>query len=512
MIDFKKKFKEASQSERVSGAVITALVLLIAIVLNLLLYVVVETFGLRLSEKEEVDLTLSGSTDGLFAEAIAEGKKVKISFCYSERALKDMSLAEGDPGAFVYRTAKYFEERYPSFIELDFINIITHISDKTQDFVELSKYQKDMQGNETPLYKNSVIFECGDNYRVLTDTSTSVGFAQFFTLDASMNTTAYNGEEVMASMISWVLTDEHKSAYFTRYHGETADMNFSNLLASLGYYIEVIDLRREEVPSDAGLVIISNPTSDFEASREGTGIRSEIDRLNTYLDRGGNLFVSLDPYVKTLPVLEGLLKEYGISLSTTKSDNGKNIKNLVMDPSNAITTDGFTLVGELADNETADKISESVRRYTSGDVITRESAALNLEGNAIPILVSSSSATLEAGGKVVSRDGSYCISAYSEREADGVKSRVFVMPSVYIAASDALTSNEYANKDFLFALFEELFGANRAPHGCRAVIYETQNLENLTMGTARLYTALIMLVPAAIIGVGVFVIVRRKNR
>ena len=201
-----------------------------------------------------------------------------------------------------------------------------------------------------------------------------------------------------------------------------------------------------------------------------------------------------------------------ISFSATKRSDGKYIKNLVKDPSNAITTDGFTLVGELADNEIAGKISETVRQYTDGDVITRESAALLTEGNARPILVSSSSANLEAEGKVVARDGSYCLSAYSERETGGKISKVVVVPSVYIAVSDALISNEYANKDFLFAMFEEIFGASKAPHGCEAVIYSTQGLENLTMGTARLYTALIMLVPTAIIGVGAFVIVRRKNR
>lgn len=511
MIDFKKKIKEATESEKISASVVTALVLLVVIVFNLLLYVVVEAFELRFYDEEEPDLSLSGSTDLLFEEAVSEGKKVKISFCYPESDLKNMSLAEGDPGAFVYRTAKYFEERYPDFIELDFINIITRISDKTKDFVELSKYQKDMRGNETPIYKNSVIFECGNNYRVLTDTSTGVGFANFFTLDSEMNTTAYNGEEVMASMISWVLNDEHKSVYFTRYHGETADLSFSNLLASLGYYIEVLDLRKEEVPDDAGLVIISNPTGDFEASREGSGIRSEIDRLNTYLNRGGNLYVSIDPYVKTLPVLEGLLAEYGITFSTTKTD-GKNVKNLVTDPSYAITTDGYTLVGEFADNTVANKISNTVRKYTNGNVITRESAALILDGDARPLLVSSSSASLMAGGNAVSNEGGYCISAYSEKQTESGISRVFVIPSIYIAVSDSLISNEYANKDFLFALFEELFGANKAPHGCKAIIYETQNLENLTMGTAKLYTALIMLVPTVIICVGAFVIVRRKNR
>ena len=506
MSNINKKIKSAIGTEKFSASAMTALVLAVVAVVNVILYALVQLFGLYLYKPESDDLSISGATDALFASAIAENKKVNIYFCYSEDEVKNH-----DTGSFVYQTAKYYEERYPGFIELDYINILTR-RNKNGEIVSLSKYQTDMYGNETPIYGSSVIFECGNNYRVITDTATSAGYAPFFTLDSNGEVTSYNGEEVMAGMISWVLSSEHKSAYFTRYHGETADPAFSNLLSCAGYYVNVIDLRKEEIPDDADLLIISNPTSDFEAARAGSGIRAEIDRIKTYIERGGNLYVELDPYVKTLPVLEGLLLEFGIKFSTTETEKGGKLRNIIKDPKNAITTDGFTLVAEFSDSELSKKIEDGVSKYTTGDVMVREVSALELSGNAKPLLVSSSSAVLEAGGQTVSPSGSYCIAAYSEVTSEGGTAKVFVIPSVYLAVSDSLITNGYSNKNFIYSLLDEFFGAENLPYGCNTVLYDTQMLENLTMGTARLYTAIILLVPAAIAVAGVFVIVRRKNR
>jgi hypothetical protein len=88
--------------------------------------------------------------------------------------------------------------------------------------------------------------ESGKNYRVITDVYSTGGYADFYTLDKEGYATSYNGEEVMAAMINWVLSEEHKTAYFTQYHGEIVDIAFSNLLACAGYYIDVVDLRKNE--------------------------------------------------------------------------------------------------------------------------------------------------------------------------------------------------------------------------------------------------------------------------
>ena len=480
-------------------------IIAIALVINVILFIVTEAFGLYLYSPDRDDLSLSGNTDALFEDAIqkaeSEGRKVKISFCQSEDDVKNHST-----GGYVYETVNGFAQRYPDFIELDYINLLTRRNSK-DELVDLSKYQTDMRGNPQDIFKSSVIFEYGANYRVLTDIYTSTGYADFYTLDANMNATSYNGEEVVAAMVCWVLSNDHKTAYFTQYHGEIVDVAFSNLLACAGYYIDVIDLKKDWVPDDAGLVVISNPTADFEKAYAVSKVKGELDRLEYYLENGGNLFVSLDPYVKELPTFEAFLREYGIGFSYSDDKDGRKIRNLVRDIREGIELDGFTLITQYANNELANFVKDRNESFSTGDVIIREASQLELSKDAKPLLVTSSSSSVEAGGVQIGADGNYCVGAYNNTNGN-----VFVVSSIYLAVSDSLVTNGYSNKEMCFALLEGLFGAENLPYGCNAVGYNAGILENLTIGTAINYTVFFMSIPVAIALVGLFVIVRRKNR
>lgn len=490
---------------------LTASIIAVILVVNVIFYILAITLGLYIVPKSGYKIELSGATDSLFAEAISEKRKVKITFCYPEADIKNH-----ETGAHVYKTAIDLKERYPDFIELDFVNIITKRNDKGE-LVSLSKYQTDMRGNETQIRKSSVIFESGRNYMVITDNYSSSGFANFYTTDSQGYTTSYNGEEIMAAMVSWVLHDEHKTAYLTMAHSEQADSAFANLLSAAGYYLDVINLRDTEIlPNDEniGIVIISNPQSDFEKAAEGSGVRTEIEWLESYVnDNGGRLYVSLDPYVRKLPVLEGFLAKYGLEFSVTE-DGGRQLRNIVKDTENAITTDGFTLVASHAEGEMSKAIADKVKEYDSGRVILREASALKLSGNAKPLLVSSASSVCETGGAVTATGGGFTVAAYSEGEANfaGERGRIMLIPSIYAAVSDALVTNGYSNKEFLFASFEMLFGAEGIPYGIEPVLYESTTLENLTMRAAKIYTALILAVPVALAVTCGVITVRRKNR
>ncbi len=499
--------------EGFSSASLTALFLAVTVVINIIFYIVVEMFGLYLYETNTDDLSLSGNTDVLFAEELerarVDGNKVKITFFLPEEDVK-----YHDTGHFVYTTAKNFEERYPELIELDYINIITKRNDRGELVEDLDKYKKDMNGNDTVITKGTMIFEYGSNYRVVTDTYTTAGYGSFFTLDSEGVATAYNGEEVMAGMIKWVLSDEHKTAYFTQFHGEIADLSLSNLFGSAGYYVDVIDLRKDEIPDDASVLVISNPTADLERSAEGSGVRSEMDRIEDYMERGGSLLVTLDPHVKRLPVLEAFLKEWGISFSVTETDSGSTVRNMIKDSRNAITTDGFTLVLDYAKNAVADKIFSRVQQYGAGkNVIISNVAALELSGDAVPLLISSPSSVTEAAGGVISRDGSFAAAAVAEKSySEENVGRVFVMSSMYLAASDALVTDGYSNRDFIYSVLGDFFGDGEMPYGSNVVLTDTATLRNLKLGTARAYTVFLMAIPVAIAAVGTVITVRRRNR
>lgn len=508
-IGFVDKVDRLLDNERASSGILTAVLIITVLVLNVAIFAFATIFNLSFTVSERDELTLSGNTDSLFKEAIDDGKKVTVYFCFP----KAEDLESHGTGAYVHSTALKFKERYGDFIDVEYLNLITRQNSSGEDFSEkIQKWQTDMRGNKNYLAKGSVVFECGDNYKVVTDTYTSAAFADFYTLDSSMQVTSYNGEAYMASMIHWVTVKEHPTAYFTVGHSEQFDRAFANLLVCAGYYLDTVDLKEKEVPADAALLIISNPLSDFEEGASGSGVRTEKERLKTYIGQGKNLYVAFDPYVSKLPVLEGVIAEFGIKLSETES--GKTpIKNIIKDSTNAITSDGFTLVADFADNGIANSVRGSVEKHSDGNVIVRQAAALELSGNAVPLLVSTPSSVLEAAGERVDGSGSYPVAACAKINVGGEReASVCVISSVYAAVSDALITDGYSNTDFFYSLFDNFYGQGAMPYGCKVMRWEVTTLENLTMGKARLYTALIMAVPVALAVAGTVIVSKRKNR
>ncbi len=509
-----EKVGGAITGRRGIGRTLTVSIILAVVLFNILAYTLTSAFNLYIYSEEKEDLSISGKVDIDHDNAVLLGKKVKITFCYSES-----SLENHDTGSLVLNTARQYEEKYPDLIELHFVNMLTKL-DENMNIFDFDAYKKDEANDvEFKINESSVIFECGDgasrNFRVITDTATSAGFVNFYTLDSSSNVVAYNGEEVMASMISWVLKDDHPKVYLTQNHGESADVAFSNMLTCAGYYVDVINLRKEEIPTDAGMVIISSPTSDFERGLEGSVNRSEIERLESYLSRGGKLYVALDPYGKHLPNLEALLGEYGIAVSGGINENGTMVRDIVKESADAITTDGYTFVAAHADNERSNEILERVKLFGSDRVLMSNVASLVIdkEKGADSLLVSGSTSETYRGGKRTGSEGGYTVAAYSERtEESGKKSLVFVLPTAYITATDAFISEGYSNKDFLYALFDVLFESPSAPYGARQVLYRSLILENFTMGRAKAYAAIIMAIPVALSVLGTVIIVKRKNR
>lgn len=493
---------------KLTSDAIAALIIGVVIVVNVIAFALTQAFSLYLYKLDVADLSLSGSTDEFFAEAIDNGSRVTVMFCQAEDDVKKNST-----GSFVLTTAKNFAERYPDFIDLEFVNIITGKNSKNE-FVDVTQYQqKDANGKPYPIYKTSVIFidEISGRSKVLSDASTE-GYASFYTLDSSGSALSYNGEEMMAAMVNWVLTEKHDTAYFTSTHGEVADIGLGNMITAAGYNIDIIDLRRNEVPDDAAMIVISNPIKDFERAMEGSNVYSEIERLRGYIEKGGCIYVAIDPYTERHEVLESFLKDYGITISSAEND-GKVLRNIVRDSRNAITADSFTLVCEIPDGKYASAIADSVEKFGAHSVIQRECAALELSNGAEPILLSSAASETYAGDKKTDNSGRYCVGAIGFCENEfGEDGRIFVTSSIYLTSTDALVANGYSNRVFVYSLLENVFsGGNNMPYGCNTVYYNTEVLENLTMGKARLYTALIMAVPTALAVVGAVVVTRRKN-
>ena len=514
MSKFTEKAKAVVSSRDFTSGLLTALLIAVIVFVNIIASLVTETFGLYFGSMDTVDLTITGETDSLFAEVMEKGEPLKVTFCMAESDLEVY-----DTGAYVLETARQFAERYP-FIELNFVNLYTKM-DKDGNIVDLSKDLVDMRGNELPLRRHSIIFSYGEgereNYRVLTDTATSYGFSDFYMMSADGTPIAYVGEEVFASMLAWVLHKEHKVAYITEGHGETIDVAFGNLLSSAGYYIDVIDLKKSEADTklakdDVGLVIISNPTTDFEIGVEGGGaaVRAELDRLATYLASGGQLYIALDAYGDRLPELENFLLKRGIAISGGEGDYGYS-RDIIVDSASAIALDSLSFITGYADGP----LASAIGKKANGNVLLSEVSSLILKSNekstVEPLLYTADTAVAMREGKTVST-GRYTVAAVSTTtEKGGAESRIFVAPTALLTNGDLLVSG-YANKGFLYALLEEAFGSNVGIYGTKSIDFTYGVVENLTQRDSIIYTIILVALPVAVAAVGAVIIIRRKNR
>ena len=506
MNKFTKTVTACIKSRGAFSAAFTAVVLALVVFVNLIIYALSSVLPLYIYSPEETDFSISEATDVLFYDAINAKREVTVTFCSYEDV-----VSSHDTGSFVYNTAKQFAERYPELIKLRFINVFTKLD---ADFNSVAEELATYEADESVFINNtSVIFSTETNYRILTDYYTTAGYANFYTLTEDLTITSYNGEEVFASSVMWALRerDSQGKAYFTKGHGETANMIMQTVLNSAGYEVEQIDLRKNDVPEDAEILCISNPLADFERGAEGSTLVTEYDRLKAYAKRGGNFYVVFNYYSKPLPVLEGFVAEFGISYRT--DDEG--VRTVIKESSNAITADGFTLVADYASGEIPEKMKETIvdRTGGNGNVIMREVVALELSGNARPILVSSPSSILQASGRTVDDEGNYVISAYSTAKNDSAEdAKLFFMFDGNVTANDAVVANGYSNRDFLYSLFDVVYGKDGLPYGCRSVVFDEQRLENLTMGEARWYTVALLAIPAVVAALGTVVMIRRKNR
>lgn len=496
-MDIKNAFSRVRRAAGGYGGVSTAMIALfiaVLVVLNMIVYGLAEHYTWYAYTTEKYEHTIGDATESYFAPLEAEGKTVRIRFCMSE----DQLMADV-ANSLVYNTARQFADRY-DFIEVECLNIYL-------DPAEVNQYRFETDpetGEEKEIHtisRESVIIDNGDEP---TD-FTVLRMSSFFALDESSVILAYNGEEVMAAMIHRVLTEEQGTVYFTRNHGETSSPTFYNLLVCAGYDVKELDLRASEVPEDAEIIVISNPLYDFEKAQAGSGIVSEVDRLEDFLAGGGMLYVMLDPLVGELPHLDALLADWGMTRENAT----------VRDVSHSLSSDGLTLLAEYGTGEAASRIGARVNDAGDGSVVLKSASPIKLSQTNVKgasteaILRSASGSAAYAEGKQVSSTGNYTLAALSRGENGG---GIFLVSSIFLTARDAIQTNGYANADLLYALFEEVSGAS-VPLGCSVLSFDTERLEGLTMGTAHLLTVLfVAVIPLGVLAVGTVVRIRRKNR
>ncbi|HEX7140100.1 MAG TPA: GldG family protein [Vicinamibacterales bacterium] len=105
-----------------------------------------------------------------------------------------------------------------------------------------------------------------------------------------------DSEQDVTNGIIKVVTGEKRKVYFTQGHGEkdttASDRDgYATIAKALGdenYAVDKLVLAQQgAIPDDASVIVVAGPRTDF--------FPPEVDALKKYLDKGGKLFLMLDP-------------------------------------------------------------------------------------------------------------------------------------------------------------------------------------------------------------------------
>ncbi len=422
---------------------------------------------------------------------------IRIIFCDDEKNIK----ADGTL-AFVRNTALELAAAYPDTVTVEYLNIWERPS-------EARKYGAKAS--------TSVVVASGDESRVCT-------LRDFFLFPAgdTENPVAYTGEKRFAVAMKAVVSPDAPIAYFTLNHGESvSDYSLMYAVTDAGYTISYLDSLSFDIPEDCGLLVSYNPTRDFTVT-DGVSGFSELDKLDAYLDRGGKFmfFASADTFAAGgFPHIEGYLAEWGATFAHEKGDSGVEECFSIRDTAHALTTDGYTLVGQIP---TAGKGGEIMKdlggtvRVANATVIRVAEGFSPANGSYVsgnrtltPLLRTYEGAEAWAGGRAVDRTGEgYNLVTRTEDASTG--GFVLVSSSTELASEDALQSGVYANGSFLLTAMEAM-GKTEIPISLKAQPFSDETIHTMTTATARNITIVLVALPIVLAtATGLIVLIRRK--
>jgi len=123
----------------------------------------------------------------------------------------------------------------------------------------------------------------------------------------SYSITGLKAETMLTSAIVAVSEQDCPGVAFTAGHSEDDSETLRNLVANSNYEVSQVVLGVEELNENVEAIIIAGAKRDFSDA--------ELEILDAFMARGGNLCIFRDPEINSLPNLDGYLADWGISVT-----------------------------------------------------------------------------------------------------------------------------------------------------------------------------------------------------
>ncbi len=358
------------RGRRAVGAAITAGVLALVTVLNILFSLGADRFMWQLDETVTRYTTREGVSmytpteeylewmrekvipmvDKLNAERAANGEEaltINIKFC-----MERDKVYEQDKLRMLQYSALALQKEFPRHVVVSYINI-------EQNPSAVQQYKAT---SSSRIYPYQIIFEFGTEYRVRS--------YDFFFLKSDESSTdhwAYNGEQKITSLLLALTRAVSPIAGFITNHGESLDRctAFRALVERSGYTVIDIDLSKDEIPADCRLLISYDPKTDFlglgNSAFAGTDDESEIDKLDAFLDKSYSFMLFIDKDTPELPVLEEYMEEWGITVARGELSDGTVNNYTIRDQVQKLDKDGYTPIADYVTTGTGGSLTSAMQ-------------------------------------------------------------------------------------------------------------------------------------------------------
>ena len=356
--------------------------------------------------------------------------------------------------------------------------------------------------------ENSLIVEAGERYRY-------VDYNDIFVMDYTSyyyygtENWSFCGESELTSAIDYVVSENLPKVYLLTGHGESS-LSASFTSAVKQQNIETAELSLltlESVPADADCILINAPQSDISLD--------EQSKLREYLGNGGNLFLITDPPKnEKLSNLEALMADYGVST----------VDGIVVesDQSHYVWGTPYFLLPDIASHAITTPLTDGGYRVllpiSQGLTVTDD---LRDTLSVTKLLTTSSSAFAKAAGYDLTTyekeegdvNGPFALAvAISDTVDDGITSDIVWVSSAALVDDQTNTQVSGGNQDFFLNALGYLCQAEQSSLSIHAKSLSSDTLTMDSAAVSALTVAVVGVIPAAVITLGIVIWIRRKRR
>lgn len=418
---------------------------------------------------------------------------------------------------YVYRTIKQIEKEFPT---------IRLISKNITKYPDLAKdYQLT---SVSPVYSTDIAIElCDENHVAKQDSIPKLyNIENFYTFTTATSTSSskvygYNAEVTFLSGIARLVDYSEKPiAYYLQGHGEPTledESVWKDLLEKAGYKVVAIDLSLEDFPVEkdekrnSDVLIINCPMFDLiSPTEEDPNMVNEVKKIRIFLSSNyANMIVFEDATCPKLPALDELLSEWGMTFGETVVDNEHSQSG----------TAGINIFAEKSNNNLASSFfSRMTLSSNNPKFMLFHAKSVNI-GTSKDIVVPSNTSVYGVDAIITSYESAICGDfrgkvnlagmSYIQWDAgSAMKSYVFAIGSYNFINE----STEY-NQNVIYSALS-LMNRNQEV-SFEGISFKRFETNALTVDTneANAWTICSMVIfPVIAIGLGIFVVVRRKRR